>query len=314
MNYSFVIPCYRSENTISAVVEEINSVAEKENLQDYEIILVNDCSPDNVWDKIKQLAEKDSHVHGINLVKNSGQHAALLAGYAKAKGGIIVSMDDDGQSPLDELRTLLEELDKGNDIVYAYYEDSAQSKFRQFGTYFATQMCKVILDAPKDFRGSSFFVLRKLIADEMVKYDHSYPYLTGLVLRTTRKIGYVKAAQRNRISGNSGYSLSKLFGLWLNGFTAFSVKPLQIGTWLGFIFALIGFIGTLAVVINKIIHPDTAMGWSSIVSINLMVSGITLVMLGLIGEYIGRIYICINKAPQYVIREETPEKDTADMH
>lgn len=312
MKYSFVIPCYQSENTIGTVVQEIGETAEKERLEDYEIILVNDCSPDNVWETIKDICASDSHVRGICLAKNSGQHAALLAGYARVTGDVIISLDDDGQSPIGQLRLLLDELEKGNDVVYAYYEEQKQSLFRRMGSAFATQMCRVFIGAPKDFKGSSFYVARRFVINEITKYDNAYPYLAGLILRTTRKIGYVKAEHRKRLSGGSGYSFSKLVGLWLNGFTAFSVKPLEIGSWAGVLLAFGGFVGIIYTVIHKLVNPDTAIGWSSIISVSLLLGGIQLLMLGLIGEYIGRIYICLNKAPQYVIREET-ESSEAEM-
>lgn len=305
MKYSFVIPCYRSEKTIESVVNELLLQLEKDKMDDYEIILVNDCSPDDVWTVIKNIAASHDRIRGICLAKNFGQHAALMAGYAKCKGDIVVSLDDDGQAPIDELNKLITELDKGNDVVYAYYEEIKQNKFRQFGTRIATMMSKVLLGAPKNFKGSSFYVARKFVIDEMVRYDNAYPYLLGLVLRTTRKIGYVQTAHRQRVFGESGYSLRKLLSLWMNGFTAFSVKPLEIGAWLGVFFAFAGFIGVIVTIINKICNSSVLVGWSSTISIVLIIGGLILLMLGLIGEYIGRIYICINKAPQYVIREET---------
>lgn len=305
MKYSFVIPCYRSEHTITNVVEELITETEKENITDYEIILVNDCSPDNVWNVILELSKNYSFVNGVNLARNFGQHAALLAGYVRTTGDIVVSLDDDGQAPIDELYKLLGELNHGNDVVYAYYDEIKQTGFRKFGTFVATKMSQVVLGAPKNFKGSSFYVAKRFVIDEMLRYNNAYPYLLGLVLRTTRKIGCVKTSHRSRIEGASGYNLKSLFSLWLNGFTAFSVKPLEVGVWLGVLFALFGFIGVIVTVIHKICNPLVAMGWSSIVSINLMIGGIVLLMLGLIGEYVGRIYICLNKSPQYVVREDT---------
>lgn len=305
MKYSFVIPCYRSENTIADVVKELTAEVRKESIKEYEIILVNDCSPDNVWKVIKELSDQYPFVKGVNLAKNFGQHAALLAGYARCTGDIIVSLDDDGQAPIDELYKLLDELNKGKDVVYGYYDEIKQSTFRKLGTAVATQMSKSLLEAPKDFKGSSFYVAKRFVIDEMLKYDNAYPYLLGLVLRTTRNIGYVQTNHRQRVEGTSGYSLRKLLGLWLNGFTAFSVKPLEFGAWLGVIFAVIGFVGVLITIINKICHPEVVAGWSSLISIILVIGGIIMLMLGLIGEYIGRMYICINKAPQYVVKDLT---------
>lgn len=303
--YSFVIPCYRSEHTIQPVVEELIAEIEREKLNDYEIILVNDCSPDNVWSVIQQLAQIYPKVKGISLARNFGQHAALMAGYAKTTGDVVVSLDDDGQAPIDELYKLLAELKQDKDVVYAYYREIKQNWFRRFGSAVATQMGVLLLDAPKGQKGSSFYAAKRFLIDEILRYDNAYPYLQGLVLRVTRKIGYVETEHRKRAEGTSGYTLRKLFSLWLNGFTAFSVKPLEIGAWIGFLFAVIGLFGSVTTIIRKLLHPEIAAGWSSTISILLIIGGVIMLMLGLIGEYIGRIYICLNKAPQYVIREET---------
>ena len=313
MKYSFVIPCYRSEHTLSSVVSEIKDVSVKMGINDFEIILVNDCSPDNVWEVIKDLSQNDECIHGINFAKNFGQHAALLAGYTRTTGDIIVSLDDDGQTPIDELYKLVAEMENGNkDVVYAYYEEIKQTAFRKFGTFVATKMCTFFLDAPREFKGSSFYIAKRFVIDEIVKYDHTYPYLAGLILRTTRKIGYVQAHHRLRLEGESGYNFASLFSLWLNGFTAFSVKPLELGSILGVMLFLLGIVGGIAVVVNKIVHPDVLLGWSSLISLLMFIGGAIMLMLGLMGEYIGRIYICINRSPQYVVSEETKKQRVMD--
>ena len=270
----------------------------------FEIILVNDCSPDGVWGVIERLArESDGQIKGINLARNFGQHAALLAGYSICEGDLVVSLDDDGQTPLDSLSDMIAEFDKGYDVVYAYYEEVKQNIFRRFGTWMAQKMGELLLELPKNLKGSSFYIARKFVIDEMIKYDNSFPYLVGLVLRTTRNIGSIQTKHRSRIEGSSGYSFRKLFSLWINGFTAFSVKPLEISTVIGFLFAIIGFIYTFVIVIRKITGITQVEGWSTTIALLLIIGGIIMIMLGLIGEYIGRIYICINNSPQYVIKE-----------
>lgn len=302
--FSFVIPCYRSEKTITTVVEEIKSeMAAKRPGDDYEIVLVNDCSPDGVWNVIEKLAETENNVVGINLAKNFGQHSALMAGYGKCSGEFVVSLDDDGQAPLDSLNDLITKLEEGFDVVYAYYRTVKQNLFRRFGSWMAGLMGKFMLEPPKDFVGSSFYIARSFVIREMCNYKNSYPYLVGLVLRTTRKIGYVATNHRSRLQGTSGYSFVRLLGLWLNGFTAFSVKPLRLSTFLGFFFAIVGFIYAIVIVVQKCLGVIGVAGWSSIIALMLIIGGCILMMLGLIGEYIGRIYICINDSPQYVIKE-----------
>ena len=302
--FSFVIPCYRSEKTIRTVVDEIkNEMTAKRPGDIYEIVLVNDCSPDGVWNVIEKLAETENNVIGINLAKNFGQHSALMAGYGKCSGEYIVSLDDDGQAPLDSLNDLIAKLEEGYDVVYAYYRAVKQNLFRRFGSWMAGLMGKFMLEPPKDFVGSSFYIARSFIIREMCNYKNSYPYLVGLVLRTTRKIGYVATNHRSRLEGASGYSFVRLLGLWLNGFTAFSVKPLRVSTFLGFFFALLGFGYSIFVIVRRLLGITTLEGWSTIIALILIIGGCVLMMLGLIGEYVGRIYICINNSPQYVIKE-----------
>lgn len=302
---SFVIPCYRSENTVLTVVDEIEKTVVQRPEYDYEIILVNDGSPDNVWEVIKKRAREDDKIIGINLSKNFGQHSALMAGYNNVTGDIVVSLDDDGQTPACDVFKLIDELDKGYDIVYAQYPETHQNWFRRMGSDFTKKVTDYLFDIKGDDRkGSSYFVAKRYLIDEMIKYKNAYPYLAGLVLRSTRNISMVDINHRSRLEGQSGYSIKKLIALWLNGFTAFSIKPLKLGTYLGFFLASLGFIFAIITVIRKLfITPMMEAGWSSIISIMLIIGGAILVMLGLMGEYIGRIYICINNSPQYVIKD-----------
>lgn len=303
---SFVIPCYNSEHTLEKVVEEIEHTV-SENDQ-FEIILVNDCSKDNVWKVIERLAEERDNIAGIDLADNFGQHAALMAGYRKARGDIIVSLEDDGQTPVNEVYSLIDKLNEGYDAVYARYYEKKESLFRRLGSRIAWWMSKTMIDRPKDVTGSGFFVMRRYIMEEVIRYENAYPYVFGLVLRSTKNIANVYVAQRERAFGRSGYNLKKLFSLWLNGFTAFSVKPLRVTGIMGFLFALIGFTAMLVIVIRKIIYPDIAIGWSSVMSVILIVGGVILIVLGIIGEYIGRIYICLNRSPQYVVKRNIDKR------
>jgi undecaprenyl-phosphate 4-deoxy-4-formamido-L-arabinose transferase len=256
-----------------------------------------------VWGVIEKLAETEKNVIGINLARNFGQHSALMAGYGKCSGEYVVSLDDDGQAPLDSLNDLITKLEEGYDVVYAYYREIKQNLFRRFGSWMAGKIGEMMLEPPKDFKGSSFYIARGFVIREMCNYKNAYPYLVGLVLRITRKIAWVETNHRARLEGASGYSFARLLGLWLNGFTAFSVKPLRASTFLGFFFAIIGFIYAIVIMVQKCLGVIGVAGWSSIIALMLIIGGCILMMLGLIGEYIGRIYICINDSPQYVIKE-----------
>lgn len=306
---SFVIPCYRSENTIEGVVEEI-MLLNQQHLEDrYEIILVNDSSPDHVWDKICNMSKRYSNIQGINLAKNFGQHAALLAGYRYSKGEIIVSLDDDGQIAVEDTYKIIEELDSGYDVVYGKYRVKQHSKLRNLGSQFATMMMVHLMGVPKDFRGSSFYAAKRFIIEEMAKYQNPYVFLSGLVFRSTNKVSSVFVNHRARAEGESGYSFGKLLALWVNGATTFSIKPLRISSIVGTLSAGLGAVSACVVVINKILNPNMAAGWSSIISVILFLGGILLVSLGLIGEYVGRIYLSLNRTPQYVVRELANESD-----
>ena len=308
---SFVIPCYRSQNTILKVVDEIERTVKTRDGYDYEIILVNDCSPDNVWSVIADLARRNSRVTAINLAKNFGQHSALLAGYNHCSGDYVISLDDDGQTPADELYKLVDKLDEGFDVVYASYGEVHQNIIRRLGSNFAKAMSDYMFDIKGDKNhGSSYYIAKKFIIDEMIKYKNPYPYMGGLILRVTRNIGFVFVTHRDRMEGRSGYSFKGLVNLWLNGFTAFSVKPLRIGSYVGFLSSILGILYAIYIIIKKLfINPDLQTGWSSIISVIMIIGGIIMLMLGLIGEYIGRIYICINNSPQYVIKEIESQKN-----
>lgn len=303
MDISFVIPCYRSEKTISAVVEEIRNKMKELSKYSYEVILVNDCSPDNTFEKIKSIAKEFDNVIAIDLAKNFGQHSAIMAGFSKVSGNIIVCLDDDGQTPANEVDKLLAKIEEGYDVVYAEYGNKQHSAFRNWGSNLNKKMTEILLGKPKELFISSYFAATRMIVEEIKRYNNPYPYLAGLVLRTTKSVCNVSVTHRQRMEGESGYSLRKLIGLWVNGFTAFSVLPLRMATYSGMLVALIGFIFAIWTVIHKIISPEVAVGWSSTFSVILVIGGMILFVLGMIGEYIGRIYISLNNSPQYVIRE-----------
>ncbi len=300
---SFVIPCYGSETTVGIVVNEIITTLRQRPQYEYEIILVNDCSPDNVWESIRTLALSDPHITGINLAKNFGQHSALMAGYRACTGDLIISLDDDGQTPAAELFTLVDKMEEGWDVVYASYEHKMHSGFRNFGTWMNEKMTESLIGKPKGLKVTSYFIMRRFIADEILRYQNAYPYIEGLIFRATKHIANVPVTHHSRMVGESGYTFGKLLALWFNGFTAFSVKPLRIATVCGTVSAFLGFCYGIYVVIRKLVDPAIEMGWSSIIASIFFIGGLILVMLGLIGEYIGRIYISLNNAPQYTIRE-----------
>ena len=270
----------------------------------YDIFLINDCSPDNTFEVIKTLCEKYDNISGISLAKNFGQHAALMAGLRKSDGDIVVCLDDDGQTPANEVGKLIQGIENGSDVVYASYESKKHSAFRNFGTWMNDMMTRAMLGKPKDHHVTSYFAAKRFVIDSMLAYENSYPYIIGLVLRATQNITNVSVKHRSREVGASGYTMKKLLGLWFNGFTAFSILPLRIATITGAVFAGAGFVYGIYTVVKKLVNPEVPLGFSSLMAAVVFIGGMLMIMLGLIGEYIGRIYISINHSPQYVIREE----------
>lgn len=305
---SIVIPCYNSEKMIKEVVDRIISTMESRPEYDWEIILVNDGSKDTTWNVIQNIAIENKKVKAINFAQNFGQHAAMMAGYRKATGDLIMGMDDDGENRPEEMFQLIEKLDEGYDCVCAEYE-SHDSKFRSIGTNLNNWMACYLLEKPKNLTLTSYYVVRRFVIDQVICYDHPYPYIAGLFLQATKNWGTVHLERSERIQGSSGYSLRKLLSLWVNGFTAFSVKPLRLAGGLGAFFATLGLLGGIYFVLRKLILGDIAVGYTSMIACISFFGGMIMLLLGVIGEYVGRIYISINNSPQYVVREETDKEE-----
>ncbi len=305
---SFVIPCYRSEKTLESVVNEIRETMQGLERYAYNIVLVNDCSPDNTLEVITKLCEQYDNIVGIDFAKNFGQHSALMAGLRKSDGDIVVCLDDDGQTPADEVGKLLAGIEDGSDVVYAQYETKKHSMFRNFGSWMNDLMTRVMLGKPKDLHVTSYFAVKRFVVESMLEYQNSYPYVIGLVLRATKNITNVPVNHRSREVGASGYTMKKLLSLWFNGFTSFSILPLRVATVVGACCAGAGFLYGFYTIIKKLINPAVPMGFSSLMAILVFIGGMLMIMLGLIGEYVGRIYISINNSPQYVIRDEITGK------
>ena len=302
---SYIIPCYRSEKTLPGVVDEIKTTMEGlKDRYEYDIFLINDFSPDGTALVIEKLCRENDFIHGISFARNFGQHAALMAGLRYADGDICVCLDDDGQTPANQVDRLLNKLEEGYDVVYARYGNKKHSGFRNFGSRVNDMMLRVMLDKSKDLFVSSYFAVRRFIVNDMIRYENSYPYVIGLVLRSAGKIANVDIDHRSRTEGESGYSLKKLLNLWFNGFTAFSVKPLRFATVVGAISATLGLLYGVFVIIRRLLVPAAVMGYAATMSAIVFFGGMILLTLGLIGEYIGRMYISMNNSPQYVIRDK----------
>ncbi len=300
---SIVIPCYCSEHSISGVVQEIDEVISKQGTCEYEIILVNDNSKDNTLEVLKNIGHNNHRIAVIDLSKNFGQASAIMAGFHETRGDYVVCMDDDGQMPIESLPDLIVELENGVDVAFGQYEEIQQKWYRNAGSWVNAKMTEILLGKPKNVGMSSFWAAKRYVIDEIMKYDGAFPYVAGLILRITRNIKSIPVKHRAREYGKSGYNFFKLLNLWMNGFTAFSIKPLRFATFCGGMCACAGFVFALVMIIRKILNPNILLGYASIVTLLLFIGGMLMLLLGIMGEYIGRIYICINKAPQYVVKE-----------
>lgn len=297
---SFVIPCYYSEKTIGTVCDDILRTMSG---RDFEIILVNDGSTDGTWNTISQYCEKHSNITGLNLSRNFGQHSAIMAGLNHASGEITVLLDDDGENDPKQVMKLIDALDEQTDVAIAEYTNKSQSGFRSFGTWINNKMAEVMIQKPKHLTLTSYIAMKKYVVDEMIRYQCPYPYVDGLILRSTTRIKTVEIEHQERLAGTSTYSLKKLISLWFNGFTSFSIVPLRISTVFGVLCALLGFVVGCYAIVSKVINPDISAGWPSLISAITIIGGMILIVLGMIGEYVGRIYISLNNSPQFVIRE-----------
>ena len=302
---SFVIPCYRSENTVEKVINEIIEIVSQRKAYDYEIIAVNDRSPDNVLQVLERLAAQNPKIKVVDLVKNMGKHAAVLAGYSFVRGDYVIDLDDDCHSPTYELWKLLEPVEHDEcDYATAKYSVKREKFYKRIGSDLNVLMGHIMLEKPISLRFENFNAMKAFVAKKATEYKNPYPYLEGLVLRITNRIMCVPMEQRERGDDNpTGFTLKKSLHLFTNGLTAFSVKPLRVASVSGVVFAVLGIIFTIVTVVRKILNPDILVGYSSLMAVLLVSSGMIMVMLGIIGEYIGRIYICINDSPQYVIRK-----------
>lgn len=310
MKYSIVIPCYKSSATIAKVVEMTSKELEALNVREYEFVLVNDCSPDEgkTRSALKALSEKYAYVRAVDLAKNTGQHNAILAALTYAEGDAFIAMDDDMQTHPSQLRYLIEEFEKGFDIVYGYYPEKKHSFVRNLASKLNYWSVRVLIGKPKELKTSSFWIIRKFVRDRVIEYNSSYTYLQGLFLRTTRNISCVPIKHFEREVGTSGYTFRSLLKLW-SSILGFSIIPLRLSFYFGAFFVLAGGIGVIWTWIDRLIHPAVVSGGGMIIAAMSFFTGIMLLFIGLLGEYIGRLYMAVNKEPQYVVRAVFTQND-----
>jgi glycosyltransferase involved in cell wall biosynthesis len=299
---SLVIPVYNGSRTIGPLVEHTAKIFGSTS---FEIVLVNDGSEDDSELVCAQLAKKfPQSVTFVHLSRNFGEHSAVLAGFTQARGRYVAVLDDDGQNPPEEVVRMLDELKRKNyDVVYGHYIEKKHSWFRNLGSRFNDLIATLMLHKPKDLYLSSFKVMNRFLVDEIIKYRGPYPYTDGLIYRVTRNIGQVPVEHRASQSGPSRYTLRKLVRLWLNMFLNFSIKPLRISVYVGLLASCLSMIALIAILIDKLwITPNLTVGIPTVLGSVVFFSGIQLMILGLVGEYLGRLYLDQTGTPQYVVR------------
>jgi len=303
---SIVIPVYRSAEILPKLVQQIHLQMHKEGLaENFELLLVNDASPDNSWGVIRGLASGYSFVRGISLRRNFGQHNAIMAGLNHVRGKMIVLMDDDLQHPPQAIGDMLRALSKGYDVCYSHYLHRQHAAWKKLGSRFNDWMAGHLLGKPKGLYLSSFKALRREIADEIIQYQGPYTYIDGLILDVTRSITTIEIPHQARLQGESNYNFSRLFSLWMKMATSFSVAPLRLATYVGFMLAGASFLMIVFVVAQKLLHPELPAGWTSLIATVLFIGGIQTLCIGMVGEYLGRTYLKLNRKPQFAVGSTT---------
>lgn len=303
MKVSVIVPCYNSTRMLYCLVDETRKVFEQMDIHDYEFVLVNDCSPNlESCERILQLGKENKDIMVIDLARNTGQANAQVTALNYAHGDIIINMDDDMQTHPKNIPALLAKLDEGYDVVLGKYISKKHSIFRNLLTKMDDVFESVFLHRPKDIEFTSFWAIRKYIRDEIIRYKHPYAFMEGLFLRTAGRIANVEMEHYERTEGVSGYNFIKLLRLWSN-FTNFTVYPLRIAGILGVLSSIFGFVLGFVILFGRILHPEMPAGYASIFCFMTIFFGIVLLGLGVIGEYVGRVFMCVNSAPQYVIKQ-----------
>jgi glycosyltransferase involved in cell wall biosynthesis len=305
---TFVIPMYNSADTIATLVRDIESLTVDGG---HEVVLVNDGSADQTSAVCREIVRTARiPVTVVEHARNFGEHNAVLSGWRQARGAHIVNLDDDGQNPPDEAVRLWQHARAtGLDVVYGDYAVKQHSAWRNAGSWLTNRMTDAALDKPAGFYLSSFRCVSAFVARQVVGYSGPYPYIDGLILQVTQRIGSITVRHELRRAGRSGYTLRRLLRLWLSAWLNFSLLPLRLATMLGFATAVAGVAAFGIVVALYLSNRGPAYGWGWVMASLLVFSGTQLVMLGLIGEYLGRTFLTVNQRPQSAVREVVTNVD-----
>ncbi len=310
---SIVVPVFRSETILPHLVEQVEGAMQRPDVAGrFELILVNDASPDNSWNVIRELSSRFPFVRGVCLMRNFGQHNATMAGLHQARGDVVVIMDDDMQHPPQTILDLVDAVRGGFDVCYTTYVDRQHAAWKKLGSWLNDRVASFLLKKPRGLYLSSFKALHRHVVREIVRYDGPYAYIDGLILDVTRRITSVPIPHQKRLEGEGNYNLRRSLSLWLKMATSFSVIPLRVASFIGAVLAVVAAFALIAVIVDKLRHPETPAGWASVMTIVLFLGGLQLLFLGVIGEYLGRAYLKLNRKPQFAVRERVGDTDSRD--
>lgn len=299
---SLIIPVYNSEKNINHLLSELIDILIK-NFDTYEIILVDDNSDDNSWQNIKSICKVNKFIKAVKLRKNVGQHNAIVAGLKYAEGKNIITMDDDGQNSPSFIIKLVEEINKGFDVVYANYKIKKHNFFRKFGSYINNIVASFLFKKPLKIILTSFRCFNSEIKHEILKCKSSSIYLDGIIFSITKNISSIEVEHKERLYGRSNYTFFKLFSLWTRMATGYSIMPLRLASVIGLFFSFTSFLITIWFVFIRDMPSSVPAGWTSLIVVTFFLGGLQLLALGLIGEYIGKTYLTINNNLQYSEKE-----------
>jgi undecaprenyl-phosphate 4-deoxy-4-formamido-L-arabinose transferase len=298
---SIVIPVYRGAATIGRLVEALSALRPAGGL---EIVLVNDGSPDNSGDVCKMLVQSATvPLTYIEHARNFGEHNAVMTGLRQASGAYVITMDDDLQNPPEEVIRIYDHARLGNwDVVYTRYGVKQHAGWRNIGSSFANAVADRLLDKPKGLYLSSFRCMSAFVVQAVTRYQGPYPYVDGLIMQVTQRIDSIEVDHLPRIEGRSNYNLARLVRLWLNLATSFSLAPLRLAIYAGVVMALLGAAGAVATIAEALLLHNTPSGWASTMTVIMLVAGVQSMILGVLGEYVGRTFLSANGKPQGTVR------------
>ena len=298
---SIVVPVYNGASSLPTLVQALGHLQVPGGL---EVVLVNDSSPDNSLEVCRELCRRNEvALTVVNLARNYGEHNAVMAGLGQARGAYIITMDDDLQNPPEEVVRLWRHAsEQGFDVVYTHYAEKKHAAWRNLGSHFTNWCADFLLDKPKGLYLSSFRCISAFAAKAITDHTGPFPYVDGLLMQVTQNIGRLQVAHLPRVEGHSNYTIRRLVRLFLSMFLNFSVMPLRVGTLIGFLMAALGIL-FFVIILVEALNGETPEGYASLMAAILVLAGAQLIMLGLVGEYLGRLFLTINRKPQFVVRD-----------